>query len=152
MIKTREIAQVLKSKPPLEGAGVHLSRAFGYYEIPAFDPFLMLDDFRADRPEDYPAGFPWRPHRGIETVTYMLEGPVEHSEGMGRAGNVDLGGVQWMTAGSGIMPKPVNGLMGGIQLWVNLPRKHKMMAPRHQGIKADDPVSLCKAARITGNW
>ncbi|MFY9750833.1 MAG: pirin family protein [Methanoregula sp.] len=141
MIKTREIARILKSRPTLEGAGVHLNRAFGYNEIPDFDPFLMLDDFRADRPRDYLAGFPWHPHRGIETVTYMLEGTVEHGDSMGHAGNVDAGCVQWMTAGSGIihqeMPKPVNGRMGGFQLWVNLPRKYKVMDPRYQEIKAD---------------
>ncbi len=141
MTKTREISRISKSKPTLEGAGVHLNRAFGYNEIPDFDPFLMLDDFRADRPKDYLAGFPWHPHRGIETVTYMLEGTVEHSDSMGHAGNVDAGGVQWMTAGSGIihqeMPKPVDGRMGGFQLWVNLPRAHKMMDPRYQEIKAD---------------
>jgi quercetin 2,3-dioxygenase len=141
MIKTREIASIQKSRPTIEGAGVHLNRAFGYNEIPYFDPFLMLDDFRADRPKDYLAGFPWHPHRGIETVTYMLEGTVEHGDSMGHAGNVDAGGVQWMTAGSGIihqeMPEPVNGRMGGFQLWVNLPRKHKMTDPRYQEIKAD---------------
>jgi redox-sensitive bicupin YhaK (pirin superfamily) len=101
----------------------------------------MLDDFRADRPEDYLAGFPWHPHRGIETVTYMLEGTVEHGDSMGHTGSVDAGGVQWMTAGSGIihqeMPRPVNGRMGGFQLWVNLPRIHKMMDPRYQELSAD---------------
>jgi redox-sensitive bicupin YhaK (pirin superfamily) len=101
----------------------------------------MLDDFRADRPEDYLAGFPWHPHRGIETVTYMLEGRVEHGDSMGNAGSVDAGNVQWMTAGSGIihqeMPKPVDGVMGGFQLWVNLPRQYKMMNPRYQEIRRD---------------
>jgi quercetin 2,3-dioxygenase len=134
------------SRETMEGAGVRLHRAFGYNEIPAFDPFLMLDDFRADRPKDYLAGFPWHPHRGIETVTYMLEGTVEHSDSMGHAGNVDAGGVQWMTAGSGIihqeMPKPVDGRMGGFQLWVNLPRTHKMMDPRYQEIRADEIPSV----------
>src|SRR5512137_1526505 len=142
MIKTREIARILKSRETMEGAGVRLRRAFGYTEIPAFDPFLMLDDFRADRPKDYLAGFPWHPHRGMETVTYMLEGTVEHGDSMGHAGNVDAGGVQWMTAGSGIihqeMPKPVDGRMGGFQLWVNLPRDHKMMDPRYQEIQAEE--------------
>lgn len=130
------------SRETLEGAGVRLHRGFGYHDIPHFDPFLMFDDFRADRPEDYLAGFPWHPHRGIETVTYMLEGTVEHGDSMGHTGTVDAGGVQWMTAGSGIihqeMPKPVNGRMGGFQLWVNLPRKNKMMAPRYQEIRAED--------------
>src|SRR5512137_2885104 len=153
MIKTREIARILKSKPTLEGAGVHLNRAFGYNEIPDFDPFLMLDDFRADRPKDYLAGFPWHPHRGIETVTYMLEGTVEHGDSMGHAGKVDAGDVQWMTAGSGIihqeMPRPVDGRMGGFQLWVNLPRKHKMMDPRYQEIREESipAVDLAEGAR-----
>ena len=101
----------------------------------------MLDDFRADRPEDYRAGFPWHPHRGIETVTYMLEGRVEHADSMGNAGSVDAGNIQWMTAGSGIihqeMPKSVDGVMGGFQLWVNLPRHDKMMNPRYQEIRRD---------------
>jgi redox-sensitive bicupin YhaK (pirin superfamily) len=130
------------SRETMEGAGVRLHRGFGYHDIPHFDPFLMFDDFRADRPEDYLAGFPWHPHRGIETVTYMLEGTVEHGDSMGHKGNVDAGGVQWMTAGSGIihqeMPKPVNGRMGGFQLWVNLPRKNKMMDPRYQEIRAEE--------------
>lgn len=141
MQQARSIVWKSRSRGTLEGAGVRLHRAFGYSEIPAFDPFLMLDDFRADRPEDYLAGFPWHPHRGIETVTYMLEGTVEHGDSMGHSGNVDAGGVQWMTAGSGIihqeMPKPVNGRMGGFQLWVNLPKAHKMMDPRYQEIRAD---------------
>ena len=132
------------------------NRAFGYNEIPDFDPFLMLDDFRADRPRDYLAGFPWHPHRGIETVTYMLEGTVEHGDSMGHAGNVDAGCVQWMTAGSGIihqeMPKPVNGRMGGFQLRVNLPRKYKVMDPRYQEIKADAiPSVTLPGARVPGS-
>jgi quercetin 2,3-dioxygenase len=138
----KTIVKMSHSRETMEGAGVRLHRAFGYNEIPDFDPFLMLDDFRADRPKDYLAGFPWHPHRGIETVTYMLEGTVEHGDSMGHAGNVDAGCVQWMTAGSGIihqeMPKPVDGHMGGFQLWVSLPRKHKMMAPRYQEIRADE--------------
>ncbi len=142
MQQARSIVWKSRSRGTLEGAGVRLHRAFGYQDIPAFDPFLMLDDFRADRPEDYLAGFPWHPHRGIETVTYMLEGTVEHGDSMGHAGSVDAGCVQWMTAGSGIihqeMPKPVNSRMGGFQLWVNLPRKHKMMDPRYQEIKAGE--------------
>lgn len=140
MAQTRSVATVATSRPIIEGAGVRLHRAFGYPEIPAFDPFLMLDDFRADRPEDYLAGFPWHPHRGIETVTYMLEGRVEHGDSMGHTGSVDAGCIQWMTAGSGIihqeMPKPVNGRMGGFQLWVNLPRNQKMIDPRYQEIGA----------------
>ncbi|MDD1702056.1 MAG: pirin family protein [Methanoregula sp.] len=142
MSHIRTIVKTFTSRETVEGAGVRLHRAFGYPEIPDFDPFLMLDDFRADRPKDYLAGFPWHPHRGIETVTYMLEGTVEHGDSMGHAGSVDAGGVQWMTAGSGIihqeMPKPVNGRMGGFQLWVNLSRKHKMMDPRYQEIRAGE--------------
>jgi quercetin 2,3-dioxygenase len=142
MQQVRSIVWKSRSRGTLEGAGVKLHRAFGYQELPAFDPFLMLDDFRADRPEDYRAGFPWHPHRGIETVTYMLEGRVEHGDSMGHSGSIDAGGVQWMTAGSGIvhqeMPKPVNGRMGGFQLWVNLPKAHKMMDPRYQEIRADE--------------
>jgi len=138
MTQVRAIERVLRAYPTVEGAGVRLHRAFGSYEVPQFDPFLMLDDFRALRPEDYLAGFPTHPHRGIETVTYMLKGTVEHKDSMGNAGNVNAGAVQWMTAGSGIvhseMPKPVNGQMGGFQLWVNLPRASKMMDPRYQEI------------------
>jgi quercetin 2,3-dioxygenase len=138
MKQVRTVERILTAYATVEGAGVHLHRAFGYYEVPQFDPFLMLDDFRAQRPEDYLAGFPWHPHRGIETVTYMLEGTVEHGDSMGHSGSVSAGDVQWMTAGSGIlhqeMPKPVNGKMGGFQLWVNLPRSWKMMDPRYQEI------------------
>jgi redox-sensitive bicupin YhaK (pirin superfamily) len=141
MPSTRVIASRSSSRETIEGAGVRLRRAFGYREVPLFDPFLMLDDFRADRPEDYRAGFPWHPHRGIETVTYMLEGRVEHADSMGNAGSVDAGNIQWMTAGSGIihqeMPKPVDGVMGGFQLWVNLPRHDKLMHPRYQEIRRD---------------
>ena len=141
MADVREPVEVLVARPTVEGAGVRLRRAFGNSEVPHFDPFLMLDDFRADRPEDYQAGFPWHPHRGMETVTYMLEGAIEHADSMGHAGTVGPGGVQWMTAGSGIvhqeMPKPVDGRMGGFQLWVNLPAARKMMDPRYQEIPAE---------------
>jgi len=138
MTQVRAVERILRAYPTIEGAGVRLHRAFGSYEVPQFDPFLMLDDFRASRPEDYLPGFPTHPHRGIETVTYMLKGSVEHADSMGHAGKVNAGAVQWMTAGSGIvhseMPKPVNGQMGGFQLWVNLPQSHKMMDPRYQEI------------------
>jgi quercetin 2,3-dioxygenase len=139
MVHARHIGQVSRAYATLEGAGVHLHRAFGYGEVPLFDPFLMLDDFRAgDNPADYLSGFPWHPHRGIETVTYMIEGNVEHGDSMGNSGVIGSGDIQWMTAGSGIihqeMPKPVDGRMGGFQLWVNLPRSHKMMRPRYQEI------------------
>jgi quercetin 2,3-dioxygenase len=141
MEQVRAVERVLTAYATVEGAGVRLHRAFGYYEVPQFDPFLMLDDFRSGRPEDYLAGFPRHPHRGIETVTYMLEGTVDHEDSLGNAGSIGAGDVQWMTAGSGIihqeMPKPVNGRMGGFQLWVNLPRARKLMDPRYQEIKND---------------
>jgi len=145
MMRVRGVERILRAYATVEGAGVKLHRAFGNYEVPQFDPFLLLDDFRAGRPEDYLAGFPWHPHRGIETVTYMIEGTVEHGDSMGHSGNVNAGDVQWMTAGSGIihqeMPQPVNGRMGGFQLWVNLPAANKMMDPRYQEIrKAQIPV------------
>ncbi len=142
MIETRKIAKVLKSKPTIEGAGVHLKRAFGFSQVPMFDPFLLLDDFRSDNPKDYIKGFPWHPHRGIETITYVLRGDVEHGDSMGNKGIISSGDVQWMTAGSGIvhqeMPKGDNeGYMYGFQLWANLPKSHKMMDPRYRDIKND---------------
>jgi hypothetical protein len=116
MASARSVHRIFDARETIEGAGVRLRRAFGYHEVPLFDPFLMLDDFRSDKPEDYLAGFPWHPHRGIETVTYMLEGRVEHGDSMGHAGSIEGGDVQWMTAGSGIihqeMPKPVQDRMG----------------------------------------
>ncbi len=133
----REVIGVSKSRPVTEGAGVHLRRAFGFGDTALYDPFLLLDDFRGDRPEDYLAGFPWHPHRGIETITYMLEGSVEHGDSIGNKGTIRAGEVQWMTAGRGIihqeMPKPgPEGRMGGFQLWANLPATDKMIAPRYQ--------------------
>ena len=141
MGKTRKIKKVFKGKPTIEGAGVHLRRAFGFSEVPMFDPFLMLDDFRSDNPEHYLKGFPWHPHRGIETITYVLSGKVEHGDSMGNKGIITSGDVQWMTAGSGIihqeMPKGDNkGSMGGFQLWANLPASHKMIDPRYRDIKS----------------
>ena len=141
MAKTRQVEQAIRSKPTIEGAGVHLRRAFGFHEVQRFDPFLLLDDFRSDNPEEYLAGFPWHPHRGIETITYVLDGKVEHGDSMGNAGVIGPGDVQWMTAGSGIihqeMPKGRgDGAMGGFQLWANLPAKDKMMDPRYRGIEA----------------
>lgn len=143
MPTTRQIKTILKSKPTIEGAGVHLKRAFGYHQVPQFDPFLMLDDFHTSNPEEYLAGFPWHPHRGIETITYILEGLVEHGDSMGNSGVIGSGEVQWMTAGSGIihqeMPrKSPTGTMWGFQLWANLPAAQKMMAPRYRDIKATD--------------
>lgn len=134
------VREVLIARETIEGAGVRLHRVFGYHELPRFDPFLMLDDFRGDSPGDYIKGFPWHPHRGIETVTYMLDGKIEHGDSMGNSGVVGAGSVQWMTAGSGIihqeMPKPVDGKMGGFQLWVNLPKREKMHKPRYQEISS----------------
>jgi quercetin 2,3-dioxygenase len=139
MAKTRKIQKVIKSKPTLEGAGVHLKRVFGYSEVPIFDPFLLLDDFRNTDPYLYIKGFPWHPHRGIETITYVLKGDVEHGDSMGNKGVISSGDTQWMTAGSGIihqeMPKgDDDGIMEGFQLWANLPRTHKMMDPRYRDI------------------
>jgi redox-sensitive bicupin YhaK (pirin superfamily) len=153
MTQVRAVERVLRAYPTVEGAGVRLHRAFGSYEVPQFDPFLMLDDFRAQRPEDYLAGFPTHPHRGIETVTYMLKGSVDHEDSRGNAGSVHAGDVQWMTAGSGIihseMPKPVNSQMGGFQLWVNLPRSHKMMDPRYQEITHDQIPTVSPSKGVT---
>ncbi|MBT0666586.1 pirin family protein [Geobacter pelophilus] len=140
---TRLIDKIFKSRPTIEGAGVHLKRAFGYSQVPLFDPFLMLDDFHTANPAEYLAGFPWHPHRGIETITYVLEGLVEHGDSMGNKGVIGSGDVQWMTAGSGIihqeMPqKSPTGIMWGFQFWANLPAAQKMMAPRYRDVKAAD--------------
>jgi len=142
-MSVRPVKRVVKAKPTVEGAGVHLRRAFGFGNTSDFDPFLLLDDFRNDRPEDYLAGFPWHPHRGIETITYVLAGTVEHGDSLGNKGAIATGDVQWMTAGSGIihqeMPKgDQDGRMHGFQLWANLPASLKMTAPRYQEVKAPD--------------
>jgi len=139
----RPIQRLIRSKPTLEGAGVHLRRAFGFGNTADFDPFLLLDDFRNERPEDYLAGFPWHPHRGIETITYVLAGTVEHGDSMGNKGAISAGDIQWMTAGRGIihqeMPKgDPQGRMHGFQLWGNLPASLKMTEPRYQEVKAAD--------------
>jgi redox-sensitive bicupin YhaK (pirin superfamily) len=139
----RPVKRLITSKPTLEGAGVHLRRAFGFGNTSDFDPFLLLDDFRNDIPADYLAGFPWHPHRGIETITYVLAGTVEHGDSMGNRGAITAGDVQWMTAGSGIihqeMPKGDGaGRMHGFQLWANLPSALKMTPPRYQEVKAAD--------------
>ena len=139
----RPVKRLIKSKPTMEGAGVHLRRAFGFGNTTEFDPFLLLDDFRNDVPEDYLKGFPWHPHRGIETITYVLAGTVEHGDSIGNHGAISPGDVQWMTAGSGIihqeMPKgDPAGRMHGFQLWANLPSALKMTAPRYQEVKAAD--------------
>jgi redox-sensitive bicupin YhaK (pirin superfamily) len=139
----RPIKRVIKAKPTLEGAGVRLRRAFGFGGTKEFDPFLLLDDFRNDRPEDYLAGFPWHPHRGIETITYVLSGTVAHGDSLGNKGVVGAGDVQWMTAGSGIIHQEMprgdeDGRMHGFQLWANLPSSLKMTAPRYQDVGGAD--------------
>jgi redox-sensitive bicupin YhaK (pirin superfamily) len=139
----RPVKKVVQSKPTLEGAGVHLRRAFGFGDTREHDPFLLLDDFRNDNPEQYLAGFPWHPHRGIETITYVLAGEVDHGDSLGNKGTLGAGDVQWMTAGSGIMHQEMprgdaKGRMHGFQLWANLPSSMKMTAPRYQDIKARD--------------
>ncbi|GFO70319.1 hypothetical protein GMLC_38980 [Geomonas limicola] len=150
----RRIAKIFKSRPTIEGAGVHLKRAFGYSQVPLFDPFLMLDDFHSANPAEYLAGFPWHPHRGIETITYVLEGVVEHGDSMGNRGVIGAGDVQWMTAGSGIihqeMPKESpSGVMWGFQFWANLPAERKMMAPRYQEVKAAEiPVATVDGVQV----
>jgi len=142
MPKIREVRVTLKSRPTMEGAGVRLKRAFGY-DDPTLDPFLLLDDFHSDNPNDYMAGFPWHPHRGIETITYMLHGRIEHGDSMKNSGVIGAGDVQWMTAGSGIihqeMPKKNENdpYLAGFQLWANLPASHKMMNPRYRDITKD---------------
>ena len=135
----RTVKKLIQTKPTIEGAGVKLERAFGFGRTKDFDPFLLLDDFRNDNPEDYLAGFPWHPHRGIETITYVLAGSVEHGDSLGNKGIMTAGDVQWMTAGSGIlhqeMPKgDPQGRMHGFQLWANLPASLKMTDPRYQDI------------------
>jgi redox-sensitive bicupin YhaK (pirin superfamily) len=141
MTQPRSIALLLTGKPTIEGAGVRLNRVFGHPEVPRFDPFLLLDDFGSDNPDDYIAGFPWHPHRGIETVTYMLSGEVEHGDSLGNEGVIRAGDVQWMTAGSGIihqeMPQRLESRLRGFQLWTNLPAASKMMAPRYRDVAAD---------------
>lgn len=139
----RPIKQITQSQPTIEGAGVRLRRAFGFGRTSEFDPFLLLDDFRNERPEDYLAGFPWHPHRGIETITYVLNGTVEHGDSLGNRGSLGAGDVQWMTAGSGILHQEMpqgdaKGRMHGFQLWANLPRSLKMTDPRYQDIKGKD--------------
>ncbi len=139
----RPVKNLVSAAPHIEGASVHLRRAFGFGKTDDFDPFLLLDDFRNDVPEEYLAGFPWHPHRGIETITYVLAGTVDHGDSLGNSGAIAPGDVQWMTAGSGIihqeMPKgDADGRMHGFQLWANLPRALKMTPPRYQDIKSAD--------------
>jgi hypothetical protein len=139
----RPVKKILKAQPTVEGAGVNLRRAIGFGDPSEVDPFLLLDDFRNENPEDYLAGFPWHPPRGIETITYVLAGSVEHGDSMGNKGVISSGDIQWMTAGSGIihqeMPKgDPKGRMHGFQLWANLPSALKMTPPRYQGIDSQD--------------
>jgi redox-sensitive bicupin YhaK (pirin superfamily) len=146
MSETRRVRKVVKSQATIEGAGVHLHRAIGLGEPEEYDPFLLLDDFRSDTPAHYAKGFPWHPHRGMETITYVLAGDVEHRDSLGNRGSIGTGDVQWMSAGSGIihqeMPKgDARGAMYGFQLWANLPAANKMAPPRYRGItSAEIPV------------
>ena len=147
MGKVRKIGKVFHGKPVIEGAGVHLKRALGFSEKPIFDPFLLFDDFRSHNPAHFLKGFPWHPHRGIETITYVLCGDVEHGDSLGNRGRISSGDIQWMTAGSGIihqeMPKgDGEGKMEGFQLWANLPASHKMMDPRYRDIKSNQIPEL----------
>jgi redox-sensitive bicupin YhaK (pirin superfamily) len=139
MGRIRQVAQVFRGVPTIEGAGVRLRRAFGNREVPVFDPFLLLDDFHSPDPADYRKGFPWHPHRGIETITYVLHGRVKHGDSRGNSGTIGEGDVQWMTAGSGIIHQEMpdgddGGLLWGFQLWANLPARDKMTIPRYQGV------------------
>jgi quercetin 2,3-dioxygenase len=140
-VSIRPVKRMVQAVPALEGAGVRLRRAFGFGDPGEFDPFLLLDDLRNERPEDYLAGFPWHPHRGIETITYVLAGTVEHGDSLGNSGKLGAGDVQWMTAGSGIMHQEMpkgddHGRMHGFQLWANLPSSLKMTKPRYQDVPA----------------
>ncbi|HXI20793.1 MAG TPA: pirin family protein [Gemmatimonadales bacterium] len=139
----RAVNRIATSKPTIEGAGVKLRRAFGFGETEPFDPFLLFDDFRNERPEDYLPGFPWHPHRGIETITYVLRGTVEHGDSLGNSGSLGAGDIQWMTAGRGILHQEMPqgdeaGRMHGFQLWANLPAALKMTEPRYQDVAARD--------------
>lgn len=139
----RPVKRVALSRPTMEGAGVKLRRAFGFGDTSNFDPFLMMDDFRGDNPADYRAGFPWHPHRGIETITYVLAGDVEHQDSLGNKGILRAGDVQWMTAGSGILHQEMpsgdpKGRMHGFQLWANLPARLKMTKPRYQDVRSSE--------------
>lgn len=140
---TRPVLETRRAQPTMEGAGVHLHRAFGFQDPTEADPFLLFDDFRGERPSDYEAGFPWHPHRGIETITYVLAGSVDHGDSLGNSGRLRAGDVQWMTAGSGILHQEMphgnaRGQMHGFQLWANLPSDLKMTAPRYQDMKGAD--------------
>src|SRR4029453_834294 len=140
-MSVRPVRQIIQATPAVEGAGVKLRRAFGFGDTADYDPFLLLDDFRNDNPADYAAGFPWHPHRGIETITYVLAGNVTHADSLGNRGSLGAGDIQWMTAGRGILHQEMphgdaGGRMHGFQLWANLPSSRKMPAPRYQDIPA----------------
>ncbi|WP_406655613.1 pirin family protein [Methanolobus sp. ZRKC2] len=142
MDNIRTVRKIIKSVPVTEGAGVHLRRAFSHHQTKETDPFLMLDEFHSDNPKEYEAGFPYHPHRGIDTITYMLAGKVTHSDNQGNKGVIGPGDVQWMTAGSGIIHQEMpagdqNGELWGLQLWINLPASHKMTEPRYREIKSE---------------
>jgi quercetin 2,3-dioxygenase len=142
-MSVRPVKEIIHARPTMEGAGVKLQRAFGFGNTTEFDPFLLFDDFRNENPSDYLAGFPWHPHRGIETITYVLAGTVEHGDSLGNRGSLGAGDVQWMTAGSGIMHQEMpkgdpTGRMHGFQLWANLPSSLKMTRPRYQDVLARD--------------
>ena len=143
----RPTLETRKAVPTMEGAGVKLHRAFGFHDPSELDPFLLFDDFRNDRPEDFAKGFPWHPHRGIETITYVLDGTVAHADSLGNTGDLNAGDVQWMTAGSGILHQEMprgnaNGQMHGFQLWANLPGAMKMTAPRYQDVESKDITTV----------
>jgi quercetin 2,3-dioxygenase len=147
LVNPRRIIKIIKSMPTIEGAGVHLKRAFGFQQVPELDPFLLLDEFHSGNSRDFISGFPWHPHRGIETITYVLEGEIRHEDSMGNKGLIMPGDVQWMTAGSGIIHQEMpegdeKGLLWGFQLWANLPASHKMMEPRYQEIKSSKVPEL----------
>ena len=152
-MQIRKIKKIMKAKPVIEGAGVRLKRVFGHSEVPEFDPFLLMDDFHSDKPEDYMAGFPMHPHRGIETITYLLQGAVAHQDSMGNRGRIEAGDIQWMTAGHGIiheeMPEESKPALWGFQLWANLPATHKMMPPRYQNIKATEVPEFVPEAGVS---
>jgi len=142
-VSIRPVKEIIQAQPTMEGAGVKLHRAFGFGKTDEFDPFLLFDDFRNERPADYLAGFPWHPHRGIETITYVLAGTVSHGDSLGNQGSLGAGDVQWMTAGRGILHQEMpqgdaQGRMHGFQLWANLPSQLKMTAPRYQDVTAAD--------------
>ena len=146
-MSVRPVKEIIHPKPTLEGAGVRLQRGFGFGNTAEFDPFLLFDDFRNDNPADFLAGFPWHPHRGIETITYVLTGTVEHGDSLGNRGSLGAGDIQWMTAGSGIMHQEMpkgdpHGRMHGFQLWANLPASLKMTKPRYQDVQARDVAEV----------